>query len=78
MLRLIFYPFFSELYPDAEEFVSECLRCRILGIAEESLDENEVGLWRMEYRANRRMGGKKSEIPDNGEAVVTLAIEEAE
>ena len=58
MFRVLFYPFFSELYPNAEEFVSECLRCRILQIADESLDENEVGVWRMEHQANYRMEGK--------------------
>ena len=52
MLRFIFYPFFSDLYPDTEEFVSVCLRCRILGIAEKSLDEDEVGVWRLEHQAN--------------------------
>ena len=50
MLRVIFYPFFSELYPDTEEFVSVCLRCRILGVAEDSLDEYEVDSWRAEHQ----------------------------
>ena len=58
MLKLVFSPMFSEVHPDKEDYTSTCLRCELLELVDELVDEVTMTKIRQEYR--QRMFPKES------------------
>jgi len=58
MLKLIFSPMFSELYPNTEDYTSTCLRCELLELLNDVVDEVTMARIHQDYR--QRMLPKES------------------